>query len=261
MKIISWNVNGLRSVLKKGFVDFMLEFKPDVLCIQETKAAQDQVGIDLPDYIEYWNSALRKGYSGTAVFSKQEPLGVYKDFEYKSFASPDLRDEFGDAIDEGRLLTVEYKDFFVVNVYTPNAKRELERLDFRFRKWDRIFLNYLQHLEKVKPLIVCGDFNVAHEEIDLARPKDNHHNAGFTDEEREGFGNIIKAGFVDTFRIFNKEGENYTWWSYFHKARERNIGWRIDYILASESLKSKVKSASILDDVYGSDHCPVGIEI
>lgn len=249
MKLISWNVNGIRAVLKKGFLDFVIEYDPDILCIQETKAPGEPVPIELPGYHQYWNCAERKGYSGTLIFTKKEPLSVVN-----GMGKPEHDDE-------GRVIAAEYKDYYVVTVYTPNAKRELERLPYRHKEWDPLFLNYMKKLEKKKPVIFCGDLNVAHTEIDLARPKQNQKTHGFTPEEREGFDNIVKAGFVDTFREFEKEGGHYTWWSMMSGARARNIGWRIDYFCVSESLRKKLKGASILSDVIGSDHCPVVLEL
>jgi exodeoxyribonuclease-3 len=257
MKIISWNVNGIRAALKKGFIDYVKKENPDIICLQETKAQQGQAEVDLPEYKEYWNSAERKGYSGTAIFTKIKPISVKNGFE----TSVDFKDKYGDVTTEGRVLTAEFEKFFLVTVYTPNSKPDLTRLELRYKLWDVEFLRYLKHLEKKKPVIFCGDLNVAHEEIDLARPDTNHNNHGFTDQEREGFTNFVNAGFVDTFRMFNKEGNQYSWWPAFQKARERNVGWRIDYFLVSESLKGHVKEAFIQQSVMGSDHCPVGIEI
>ncbi|MBT6023483.1 exodeoxyribonuclease III [Candidatus Woesearchaeota archaeon] len=247
MKIISWNVNGIRAVLKKGFVDFVDNSKPDILCLQETKAHPDQVDKLLDDYEHhYWNSADKKGYSGTAVFSKIKPLKV----------------RYGGGLaegeTEGRVITLEYDKFYLVNVYTPNSQRGLTRLTYR-KKWDKAFLKYLKELDK--PVILCGDLNVAHKEIDLARPKNNVKNAGFTPEERSGFDNYLNSGFVDTFRMFTTEGEHYSFWSYMFNARKKNIGWRIDYFCVSEKLKAKVKSSRILKMVMGSDHAPVEIKI
>jgi exodeoxyribonuclease-3 len=253
IKVVSWNVNGIRAVVKKGFMDFIKSEDPDILCLQETKAMQGQAELDLPQYTEYWNSATRKGYSGTAIFTKTKALNVILGID-GSFA-----DKYGDAGTEGRVITAEFEKFYVVNVYTPNSKPDLSRLDFRHKIWDPAFLNHLAKLKQKKPVIFCGDLNVAHEEIDLARPEDNHHNHGFTDQEREGFTNFVKSGFVDTFRMFNKENGNYTWWNYFGGARERNVGWRIDYVCVTEDLKDKVKDAFIRPQVMGSDHCPVGI--
>lgn len=251
MKLISWNVNGIRAVIRKElFFPFVNEQKPDILCLQETKAHPEQVDIGLTEYPHhYWNSAEKKGYSGVAVFSKIEPKRV----------------DYGMGIQkhdtEGRILTLEFENYILVNVYAPNSKQQLERLDYRAKEWDRDFLSYLKVLELNKPVVVCGDLNVAHEDIDLARPDDNHNSAGFTNEEREGFRNYIKAGFVDTFRELESLGGHYTWWSNFNKARERNIGWRIDYVLISKSLRKYLAKAFILPEVMGSDHCPVGVEV
>ena len=258
MKIYSWNVNGLRAVINKGALQkFIEEENPDILCLQETKAKQGQAEIDLPEYEELWNSAMRPGYSGTAVFTKIKPLSVKNvlptDVEFK--------DQFGDPLTEGRVLTVEFENFYLVDVYTPNSKNELERLELREKKWDPAFLNYLKELEKTKPVITCGDFNAAHEEIDIARPKTNHHSAGFTDEERQGITNIINAGFTDTFRHLNPDAVRYTWWSHWGHARENNVGWRIDYFFISKVLNAKLKNADIHENVMGSDHCPISIEL
>lgn len=256
MKIFSWNVNGVRAVINKGaFGAFIAKYQPDILCLQETKAKQGQVEVDLPEYEEIWNSAERPGYAGTAIFTKVKPMSV----QYWLPSSVAMRDSFGDPLTEGRVLTVEYGDFYLVNVYTPNSKTDLARLGLRYKKWDREFLEYLKELEKTKPVVACGDFNAAHTEIDLARPKVNRHSAGFTDEEREGIGNIIDAGFIDTFRELHPDVQRYTWWSYWGHARENNVGWRIDYFFISEDLKSRLKSAEIYEDVMGSDHCPVAI--
>ena len=250
MKLISWNVNGIRAVLKKGFLDFLHEESPDVICIQETKAQPEQVDLELAEYpYHYWNSAERKGYSGTAVFSKVKPLDVRYDIGI------DKHDK------EGRVIAVELKDCYLVTIYVPNSGRSLERLDYRYAQWDPDLLVYLKDLEKRKPVIFCGDMNVAHREIDLANPKSNVKNAGFTPEERAGFDNIIAAGFVDTFREFTTEGGHYTWWSYMGRAREKNIGWRIDYFCVSPGLRSKLKNSYILPHVMGSDHAPVVLEI
>ncbi len=243
MKFISWNINGLRSVLKKGFLDFLEAEDPDVLCLQEIRVHSSELDLTLPRYQFYWNSAERKGYSGTATLSKVEPLRVTNGMGLEE-------DQ------EGRVLTAEFADFFLVNVYTPNSKRDLSRLGFR-QKWDTGFLDYLKKLERRKPVIFCGDLNVAHEEIDLTYPKANIHNHGFTPEERAGFDRILKAGFLDSFREFHKEGGHYTWWSQLSKCRQRNIGWRIDYFCISKALRPRVIEASILPKVLGSDHCPV----
>lgn len=262
LNIISWNVNGIRAVIKKGyFLEFIETYKPDILCLQETKAERGQVEIDLPQYEEFWNSSSsKKGYSGTAIFTKQKPLSVQL-----GMTSPEngqVDDQGRDAALEGRIITAEFDAFYLTTVYTPNAKDDLSRLQFRHKKWDPLFLEHVKNLEKTKPVIFCGDLNVAHEEIDLARPKDNIGNKGFTVEEREGFANFIEAGFVDTFRAAHP-GENghYTWWAQWAKARERNVGWRIDYVLVSKILQKNIEKAFIIPEVLGSDHCPVGIEI
>jgi exodeoxyribonuclease-3 len=251
MKLISWNVNGLRSVSKNGFIDFVEKEKPDVLCLQETKSAGEliEVGFKEKEYELHWSHAKKKGYAGTAVFTKVKPLSVTEGIGAKK------HDE------EGRTLTCEFKDFYLVDVYVPNSKRDLSRLPYRHKEWDVDFLKYLKKLEKKKPVVFCGDLNVAHTEIDLTYPKANVKNHGFTPEEREGFDHFIKAGFLDTFREFEKAGQHYTWWSRFANCRERNIGWRIDYFLISKSLRPRLKKAFILPDVMGSDHAPVGIEL
>ena len=249
MKIISWNVNGIRAAIKKGFYDFVKKSNPDIICLQETKANKEQVELILPDYpYQYWNSADKKGYSGTAIFSKIEPLNV------KDGIGIEHHDN------EGRVITLEFETYFLITVYTPNSKRELLRLEYRI-EWDNDFLNYVRELDKIKPVIFCGDLNVAHTELDLRRPKNNHSNPGFTDEERQGFTNIVDTGFIDTFREFTKEGGHYTWWSYMFQARLKDIGWRIDYFCISERIKKKLKNSTILKDIMGSDHCPVMIEI
>ena len=249
MKIISWNVNGIRAILKKDFINFVKKENPTILCIQETKAHPDQVDKLLHDYEHhFWNSADKKGYSGTAIFSKVKPINVSYGGNIKE----------GDT--EGRIITLEFDKFFLVNVYTMNAQRGLTRLDLR-KKWDKSFLKYLKTLENSKPVISCGDFNVAHKEIDLARPKQNTKNAGFTLEERKGFDNFVMNGFVDTFRLFNKDPEQYSWWSYRFSARAKNIGWRIDYFLTSGKIKSKIKRSWIFSEVMGSDHAPIGLEL
>ncbi len=263
MKIISWNVNGIRAVHRKGlFEPFVKKYKPDILCLQETKAEQNQSEVDLPDYEEYWNSADKKGYSGTAIFTKNKPLSIVNDFPLSISKKFRLsNDSYGDPNTEGRVIMAEYQKFYIVNVYTPNAKGDLSRLPLRFREWDPAFLNYCKELEKKKPLIFCGDLNVAHTEYDLSNPKQNEGDHGFTKEERKGFQNFIDAGFVDTFRLFHKGNGHYSWWSNWSNARARNVGWRIDYILVSQKLKSKVKLAKIIPEVMGSDHCPVELEI
>lgn len=258
MKIYSWNVNGLRSVINKGaLTTFINEHHPDILCMQETKAKQGQAEIDLPEYEELWNSAERPGYSGTAVFTKVKPLSV------KNVLPTELNmtDEFGNPLTEGRVLTVEFEDFYLVNSYTPNSKNALERLGLREKKWDPEFLKYLKELEKTKPVVTCGDFNAAHEEIDIARPKTNHHSAGFTDEERQGITNLLNAGFIDTFRYLHPDSVRYTWWSHWGHARENNVGWRIDYFFISDALKKNLKMAEIHENVMGSDHCPISVEL
>ncbi len=263
MRIISWNVNGIRAVAKKGvFLPFIEKYRPDILCLQETKANQSESPIDLPDYEEYWNSAVKKGYSGTAIFTKTKPLAVFNGFPKKIIKKNALgADAYGDPTTEGRLIAAEYEKFYVVTVYTPNAKDDLSRIPLRHKHWDPAFLAYVKGLEKQNPVILCGNLTVAHTPDDLARPKENEGMKGFTKEERAGFQAFIDAGFIDTFRLFHKGNGHYTWWSHFANARERNVGWRIDYILVSESLKSKVKKSEILPEVLGSDHCPVGLEL
>lgn len=263
MKLYSWNVNGLRSVLKKGtLADFLEAENPDVLCIQETKAKQGQVEVDFPDYLELWNSAERPGYSGTATFTKFQPLNVYNNLTSRLQSSYNWDDDkYGTPLCEGRIQALEFEPFYLVNVYTPNSKRDLSRLSLRENLWDPAFLRFLKELETRKPVVVCGDFNAAHTPLDLARPKDNEHNAGFTDEERQGIKNLINAGFVDTFRYFNPSQQRYTWWSHWSHCRERNIGWRIDYFFISQSLLPHLKSANIHEHILGSDHCPVSIDL
>lgn len=263
VKIYSWNVNGIRSVVQKGdFLNFVHQHQPDILCLQETKAMQGQAVIDLPDYIEYWNSAVKKGYSGTAIFTKIKPLAVINGLppdiinEYKVTG-----DTYGDPNAEGRVVAAEFEHFYVVTVYTPNAKDDLSRIPLRHNQWDPAFLAYCKILEEKKPVVFCGDLNVAHTPLDLARPKPNEGKKGFTAEERQGFQNFIDAGFVDTFRIFTKEGGHYSWWTHWANARANNIGWRIDYVLVSKDLAPKVKAANIHQDIMGSDHCPVSITL
>ena len=263
MKIYSWNVNGIRAVLKKGvFYPFLEAHKPDILCLQETKAERGQVEIDLADYKEYWNSAIKKGYSGTAIFSKHDPIQVINGFPETFSQRFRFADELKrDASDEGRVITAEFEKFYVVTVYTPNAKDDLSRLALRHEHWDPAFLAYCRLLEKKKPVVFCGDLNVAHTELDLANPGPNRGKKGFTDEERKGFEGFITSGFIDTFRMFKQGNGYYTWWSNFANARARNIGWRIDYVLVSGKLRESVKSAEIYPEVTGSDHCPVSITL
>jgi len=248
MKLISWNVNGIRAVLKKGFLDFMKKAKPDVICLQETKAEPSQVEIELPGYHLHWNWAEKKGYSGTATFSRIAPLNVTTGI---NVAEHDR---------EGRVLTAEFKDFFLVNVYVPNSQRTLDRLAYRLT-WEKDFLAFLRKLEKKKPVLYCGDLNVAHTENDLTNAKQNEGQHGFTPEEREAFDRVLKAGFVDTFRQFTEGKGHYTWWAPFGGARAKNIGWRIDYFMASKALAPRVKASKILPKVMGSDHCPIEIEL
>ena len=249
MKFISWNVNGIRACLKKGFEEYFQEANADIFCIQETKCQEGQVELTLPGYHQYWNSAVRKGYSGTAIFAKREPLSV----------------SYGIGIEEhdqeGRVITLEYEDFYFVTVYTPNSQNELARLSYRM-DWERDFLEYLTKLEERKPVVWCGDLNVAHQEIDLKNPKTNRKNAGFTDEERACFTKVLESGFIDTFRYFYPDQEGiYSWWSYRFRAREKNAGWRMDYFLVSSSLREKMVDAKIHTQVLGSDHCPVELDI
>lgn len=263
MKIYSWNVNGIRAVLRKdAFKPFIESEKPDILCIQETKAQPGEAIIDLPEYKEYWNSAVKKGYSGTAIFSKVEPLrvihGLTKEIEDKYDMT---NDGYGDPNTEGRVLTAEFEKFYVVTVYTPNAKDDLSRIPLRKDHWDPAFLEYCQYLEKTKPVVFCGDLNVAHTELDLANPKPNVGKKGFTEEERAGFQAFLDAGFVDTLRMFKQGNGHYTWWSPFGGTRQRNVGWRIDYFLVSSALRDRVVAADIHPDVMGSDHCPVSVTL
>ncbi|MCI5839954.1 MAG: exodeoxyribonuclease III [Peptoniphilaceae bacterium] len=249
MKLFSWNVNGLRAAIKKGFLDFFETEKPDIIGLQEIKLSEGQIDLNLQDYHQFWNYANKKGYSGTAVFSKKEPISVEYDMGI------DEHDH------EGRIIKLEFEDFYFITVYTPNSKRNLERLDYR-QIWEDDFRSYLNKLKEKKPVIVCGDLNVAHKEIDLANPSTNHKNAGFTDEEREKFSELLNSGFLDTFRYFYPDKEKeYSRRSYFAKSRERNIGWRIDYFLASEEFKDNLVDAGIMQEVLGSDHCPIWLEI
>ncbi len=249
MRLISWNVNGLRACMNKGFMDFFKAIDADIFCLQETKMQKEQADFNFDGYFDYWNSAQKRGYSGTLILSKKEPIKV----------SYDMGIEYHDK--EGRVICAEYKEFYLVNVYTPNSKRELERLEYRM-EWEDDFRKYLKNLEKVKPVIVCGDLNVAHKEIDLKNPKTNRRNAGFTDEEREKMSVLLDSGFVDSFRYFYPDlKEAYSWWSYMGRARENNTGWRIDYFLCSQILCTKLKDAKIYPEIFGSDHCPVGLEL
>lgn len=263
MRIISWNVNGIRAVHKKGLLlPFLKKYKPDVFCIQETKAQEHQSEVDLPDYEEYWCSAEKKGYSGVAIFTKTTPLDVRFGFPEEIAEKYGMEnDPYGDPNKEGRVIAADIGDFFVVSVYTPNAKDDLSRVPLRHKQWDPAFLEYMKQLEEEKPVIFCGDLNVAHTEDDLARPKENEGKKGFTREEREGIQAYVDSGFVDTLRLFSKGNGFYTWWSHFGGARERNVGWRIDYIFASKKIAVKVKKAEIHPEVYGSDHCPVSITL
>ncbi len=250
MKFISWNVNGLRACITKGFEDFFENINADIFCIQETKMQEDQAeNINFDGYYKYMNSAQKKGYSGTAIFTKIKPINV----------------AYGINIDEhdleGRVITLEFEKFYLVNCYTPNSKRELERLEYR-QKWEDDFRKYLNNLDLIKPVILCGDLNVAHKEIDLKNPSTNHHNAGFTDEEREKMTALLESGFVDSFRyLYPDKKDEYSWWSYMRNSRDKNIGWRIDYFIVSNKLKENIKEASIYSDVFGSDHCPIGLDI
>ncbi len=252
MRIHTWNVNGIRAVLNKGFSQYVSTYNPDILCIQETKATEDQVEIDFSELgypFIYWNSAEKKGYSGTCIASKIEPYEVIYGIGIQKHDN------------EGRVITLDLPDFYLVDVYTPNSKRELLRLDYRHNEWDKDFLSFLLGLNKIKPVIVCGDLNVAPEEIDLTNPKTNRMNAGFTDEERDGFRNYLSSGFVDAYRSLYPESKEYTWWSYMANARARNIGWRIDHFLVSKQMFNRVTDVCIHKNVYGSDHCPVELVI
>ena len=253
MKLISWNVNGLRAIINKGFEEFFKGINADIFCIQETKMQEEQleekINTIFDGYKMYWNSAEKKGYSGTAIFSKKEPVNI----------------KYGIGIEEhdkeGRVITLEFEKFYMVNCYTPNSKRELERLDYRMI-WEEDFRNYLLELNKKKPVILCGDLNVAHKEIDLKNPKTNRRNAGFTDEEREKMTELLNSGFVDSFRyLYPDKADKYTWWSYMFKAREKNAGWRIDYFIVSKSIENKIKESYIYSEIMGSDHCPVGLDL
>lgn len=249
MKLISWNVNGIRACMEKGFMDFFRQMDADIFCIQETKVQQGQISLNAEGYYQYWNYAVKKGYSGTALFSKQKPISV--------------TDGIGINVhdNEGRVITAEYENYYVITVYTPNAQRELARLDYRMQ-WEDDFRAYVQKLDRVKPIIFCGDLNVAHQEIDLKNPSSNRGNAGFTDQEREKMTVMLQSGFTDSFRyLYPDKKDAYTWWSYMFKAREKNVGWRIDYFVVSDRICDKIKDAMIYTDIMGSDHCPVGLEI
>ncbi|MDY3368755.1 exodeoxyribonuclease III [Zhenhengia yiwuensis] len=249
MKCVSWNVNGLRAIVKKNFLEFFNEVDADIFCIQESKLQEGQIELDLPGYYQYFNYAEKKGYSGTAIFTKEEPLSIKLGMGIEEFDH------------EGRVITLEYPEFYFVTVYTPNAQSELARLEFRMA-WEDAFRAYLVDLDQMKPVVVCGDLNVAHQEIDLKNPKTNRGSAGFSDEERAKFTELLESGFVDTYRFFNPEQEGaYTWWSYRFKAREKNAGWRIDYFLISKRLTERIQNATIYHEIMGSDHCPVGIEL
>lgn len=245
MKFVSWNVNGLRACIRKGFLEYFKEIDADIFCVQEIKLQEGQIELDLEGYYDYWNYAEKKGYSGTAIFTKKKPISV----------------QYGLGIEEhdreGRVITLEFEDFYLINVYTPNSQRELTRLDYRM-VWEDDFRNYISELDSIKPVVVCGDLNVAHKEIDLKNPTTNRKSAGFTDEERAKMTELLDAGFIDTFRYFYPDKEDaYTWWSYMRKSRERNVGWRIDYFIVSERLKSQLKDFEIHSNIMGSDHCPV----
>lgn len=261
--IFSWNVNGIRAVMRKNeFMPFIKKYHPDILCLQETKAKEGQAEIDLPDYHEYWNSAEKAGYSGTAIFSKTKPKSVVLGFPDSVAKKHNFIDEqTRDAASEGRLIAAEFDKFYVVTVYTPNAKDDLSRIPLRHKHWDPAFLAYVKELEKKKPVVFTGDLNVAHTPDDLARPKENEGKKGYTAEEREGFDNFVKSGFADTLRLFVQGPGHYTWWTHWANARARNVGWRIDYIMVSTKLKSHVKAAAIHAEVMGSDHCPISITL
>lgn len=248
MKLISWNVNGLRAVMNKGFMDFFNNIDADIFCVQETKLQEGQIDFSPEGYYTYWNSAVKKGYSGTAVFTKIKPINVTYGINIEEHDQ------------EGRVITVEYEKFYLVNCYTPNSKRELTRLDYRM-KWEDDFRKYLKKLDKNKPVILCGDLNVAHNEIDLKNPSTNKHNAGFTNEEREKMTQLLDSGFVDTFRtLYPDKKDIYSWWSYMFHAREKNAGWRIDYFIVSEKIKEEIEDSKILTEIMGSDHCPVELD-
>lgn len=263
MKLFSWNVNGIRAVVRKGELQtFMKKYNPDILCLQETKAEQGQAEIDFSEYEEYWNSSrTKKGYSGTAIFTKIKPVAVINDIPEEIAKKHSLvADKYGHSNDEGRVIAAEFENFYVVTAYTPNAKDDLTRIPLR-QQWDQAMIDYCSELQKKKPVLYCGDMNVAHTEDDLANPKPNVGKKGFTAEERSGFDKWLAAGFVDTFRMFTEGNGHYTWWSHFANSRARNVGWRIDYWLASENLKDKVKNSEIHAEQMGSDHCPISIEL
>lgn len=263
MKLYSWNVNGIRAVWNKGkFQEFMAQHQPDILCLQETKAQQGESPVDLSEYTEIWNSAQRKGYSGTAIFTKLPHLAVFKDFPEDIAKKYALEDSYGNTNQEGRVLVAEFEDFFVATVYTPNSKGDLSRLDLRWKAWGPAFTEYMSQLKAQKPVLVCGDFNVAHNEIDLARPKQNVGEHGFTNEERDDFSKLLEIGLSDSFRtLYPDTTEAYTWWTHWANARANNVGWRIDYWLVSDSMMPQLLDAQIHPDVMGSDHCPVSIEL
>jgi exodeoxyribonuclease-3 len=263
MKLYSWNVNGIRAVWSKGLLQkFVEEHQPDILCLQETKASQDQSEFDFKEYEEYWHDGQRKGYSGTAIFTKISPLNVQQGFSENILKKYDFSDTYGDTSKEGRILTLEFNEYYVTTVYTPNSKGDLGRLTMREKVWGPAYQDHIKELQAKKPVLACGDFNVAHQEIDLARPKENVGKHGFTNEERKDFTELLGTGLVDTFRSLHPDQTDaYTWWTHWGGARTRNVGWRIDYWLASESLKNRLKSANIHPDVLGSDHCPVSIEL
>jgi exodeoxyribonuclease-3 len=251
MKLVSWNVNGIRACLRKGFLEYFNEVNADIFCIQETKLQEGLVSLDLEEYTQYWNYAVKKGYSGTAIFTKKKPLTV----------SYDVNIVGQEVENEGRVITLEFEEFYLVNVYTPNSQRDLARLEYRL-VWEECFQKYLKELDALKPVILCGDLNVAHKEIDLKNPKSNRKNSGFTEEEREKMTKLLESGFIDTFRFFYLEKQNaYTWWSYMMNVRERNIGWRIDYFIVSDRFKDLLIDSQIHSDIMGSDHCPVVLEI
>lgn len=264
MKIYSWNVNGIRAVDKKGALAAFIEKEhPDVICFQETKAHETQLDLEFPEYEKYWSSAEKKGYSGTAIWTKIPPLSVSYGLPEGLITEYTLdSDAYGDPSNEGRVTMLEFEEFYLITVYTPNSKGDLSRLALREKQWDPAFLQYTKRREQTKPVVFCGDLNVAHTELDLANPKPNIGKHGFTDEERRGFDNLLKAGFIDTLRLFHPNEPNlYTWWTHWAKARERNVGWRIDYFLVSGSLKDRVKAAAIHPDILGSDHCPISVTI